>query len=532
MPTSLTFWLISFLPIALLVFLLIGINMGALKSAPLTLVITILTGVFIFQADLQLIVVELLKAGWDSLSIVLVIISAIFLYEVSSEGKALETIKVMFQKITPNELLRILLIGVAFASFLQGVTGFGVPVLVTAPLLMQIGVKASWAVIIPLIGHSWAGTFGTLAIAWDALIQQLTGVSSSFILSSAIFATVFLFILTLVANFFITLNYGGTAALKKVGLVVLILSIIQGGGQILFVTFSPALATFIPSALSILFLISVSQLKWFKEEWQVEESNIMYRQRRSNQTNSGHMSVLEALLPYILMTVVTLVVLLIPAVNNALGGFEISPSFPATSTGYGVMNTAVENYSPLQPFTHASAFLFLASIVTYIYYRRAHHVEKGSLSSVLKRSFGRAFVPSITVLTLLAISGVMAGTGQTLILADGIANVLGPYYALIAPFIGLLGSFITGSNMSSNILFGEFQLLTSELVQLNGPTIIGSQTAGGAIGMSIAPGNVILGTSSVNITGREGKIIIKNLPFTVLVSAVMSGLLFYLNFLM
>jgi len=328
------------------------------------------------------------------------------------------------------------------------------------------------------------------------------------------------------------LNYGGAKAFKKVGLVVLILSIIQGGGQILFVTFSPELAAFVPSALSILFLIAVSQLKWFKEEWQVEDSKIMYRTNRSKETNSENMGVLEALLPYILMTLITLIVLLIPPVNNLLGSFEISPSFPSTSTGFDVSNPAVENYSPLQPFTHASAFLFLASMSTYIYYRKAHYVEKGSLFNILKRSFGRALIPSVTVLTLLAISGVMAGSGQTLVLANGISSVLGQYYVLISPFIGLLGSFITGSNMSSNILFGEFQLLTSELVQLNNATIIGSQTAGGAVGMSIAPGNVILGTSSVNITGREGKIIIKNLPFTLLVSAVISAFLFYLNFIL
>ena len=81
------------------------------------------------------------------------------------------------RKLLPNELLLVLALGWILESFLQGITGFGVPVAVGAPLLIGIGVKPMWAVIIPLLGQSWGNTFGTLAAAWDALVMS-AGISS------------------------------------------------------------------------------------------------------------------------------------------------------------------------------------------------------------------------------------------------------------------------------------------------------------------------------------------------------------------
>ena len=63
----------------------------------------------------------------------------------------------------------VLLICWLFSSFLQGITGFGVPVAVCAPILIALGVQPLWSVIITLLGHAWANTYGTFALAWDAL---------------------------------------------------------------------------------------------------------------------------------------------------------------------------------------------------------------------------------------------------------------------------------------------------------------------------------------------------------------------------
>ena len=133
----------------------------------------------------------------------------------------------------------------------------------------------------------------------------------------------------------------------------------------------------------------------------------------------------------------------------------------------------------------------------------------------------------MAIISLITMYRVMSGTGQTMVLAQGVSNIVGPYYVILAPFIGLSGSFITGSNMSSNILFADFQLTTAKIVGLNVNAILGSQTAGGGIGTSIAPGNIVLGTTTAGILGSEGKVLQKIIPFALLMASIY-GIIMYL----
>lgn len=534
-PMNLFYWLMCTVPIILLIIFMVVLQWGALKAAPITLAITTILGFLIFRGSVTVIGVELLRASWSSLSIILVILSAIILYEVSNEANAFVTLNYLFKSVAPNELIRLLLIGVVFASFLQGVTGFGVPVLVSAPLLVQIGVKPIWAVIVPLVGHSWAGTFGTLAIAWDALVEQITGNSATPYPEAAFFIGVFLFILTLGANLFITYQYGKFEALKKGFIAVLFISILQGGGQILVGQFNTELASFLPSAITLIGIVFLSRSPLYNKEWAIKDSKIMVEKSTEIAATDDDaepelsMSIFQALIPYILMTVITLTVLLVSPLYNFLNQVSFGPDFIETTTGYGFVNPAAENYSPITIFTHASMFLFLAAVLSFLYYKMNGLIETNNpVKNILSRTIKRAISPSIAVLSLLAISRVMAGTGQTVILAQGITNVLGEYYTFVAPFIGLLGSFITGSNMSSNILFGQFQYLTADFIGLNVPSIVGAQSAGGAIGMSIAPGNIVLGTSAVGALGSEGKVMRMIIPFTLVIATIVGLILMFI----
>jgi lactate permease len=113
-------------------------------------------------------------------------------------------------------------------------------------------------------------------------------------------------------------------------------------------------------------------------------------------------------------------------------------------------------------------------------------------------------------------------------LASGTAEIMGGFYVLLAPAVGVLGAFITSSNMSSNILFSEFQQITSTLIGLPHEPMLGAQTAGGAIGNTISPGNVILGTTTTGIIGSEGKVLKRIFPIA-LASAAICGIILWLK---
>ena len=231
-------------------------------------------------------------------------------------------------------------------------------------------------------------------------------------------------------------------------------------------------------------------------------------------------------MPYFLLSALTLIVLLVKPINEFLGQFSIGLAFPETQTGYGYVNAASECFSPLTPFTHASMFLFISSIVGLLYYKKHGWIKDGGVKRVFVKSVAMTMPSGIAVIGLVIMSRLMSGTGQTVVLANGIANVLGKAYVILAPFVGLLGTFMTGSNMSSNILFGDFQMTTANLLNVDAATVLGAQSAGGAIGSAISPSKIILGTTTAGILGSEGEVMKKLIGITVPAAIVIGVLVF------
>jgi lactate permease len=109
--------------------------------------------------------------------------------------------------------------------------------------------------------------------------------------------------------------------------------------------------------------------------------------------------------------------------------------------------------------------------------------------------------------TLVAMAVVMAHAGMTEILARGLATGFGGAFAFVAPWIGALGAFMTGSNTNSNVLFGMLQTRTAELLGYSLPIVLAAQTAGGAVGSIFAPTKIVVGASTAGMAGQEGLIL-------------------------
>jgi lactate permease len=101
----------------------------------------------------------------------------------------------------------------------------------------------------------------------------------------------------------------------------------------------------------------------------------------------------------------------------------------------------------------------------------------------------------------------MAHAGMTEILARGLAQISGAAFPLMAPWIGALGAFVSGSNTSSNLLFAMLQRRTAEVLGLGLAWILAAQTAGGAIGSVLSPTKVSIGAASVAATDQESRIL-------------------------
>ena len=325
--------------------------------------------------------------------------------------------------------------------------------------------------------------------------------------------------------------YGKGKALKKGLPAVALMAVIQGGGELLLSQVNTTICCFVPACVSLIVILLLGRTKMYNTEWSIEDSPIMNREF-AGQTGGGEapadMSLVQAFVPYFLLSALTLIVLLVKPVNSLLGQISFGLSFPETSTGYGYVNEAVESFSAFTPFTHASMFLFISAIIGLLYYKKHGWIKEGGVKRIFVKSVSMTMPSGIAVIGLVIMSKIMDGTGQTVVLANGIAKVLGRIYVILAPFVGLLGTFMTGSNMSSNILFGGFQMTTANLLQVDPSAILGAQSAGGAIGSAVSPSKIILGTTTASILGKEGEVLKRIIALTVPTTIVIGAILFVL----
>lgn len=510
-------------PIAVLLVLLVGLKWTAVRASLAGFAAALLVAVVFFRTSPAQAAAETAKGLWNSASIIFVIIPAILIYEISLQAGAFPAIRRELTRLIPDRLLQVLTLGWCFASFLQGPSGFGVPIAVVAPLLIAIGVKPLWAVAIPLLGHGWANTFGTLALAWDALVQQVEMPAHEWFAAAA-WAGFFLFLMNILGGLFICWFYKGVAGVRHGLPAVLALGLVMGGAQMALALYLPSLATVVSTTLGLGVALALARMKRYATP-DGDDSPIMIEvaAARDDKGASG-IGLHQALLPYYALTAISLLVLLNGPLKTALGQFSTSFAFGDYTTGLGFVSAGSARYSPIAWLTHSGFFLLLSALLAGGYYYAKKALSNDGIGAALRQTWKKALPASLSVILLIGMSKVMGGSGQTDVLAKAVAALTGSWYGLLSPLVGVLGAFMSSSNMSSNILFGQFQFAIAGLTGFDAAVILAAQTCGGAIGCMISPSKVMFGATTAGVVGEEGVIIRKLLGVSV-VSAALIGCL-------
>jgi lactate permease len=210
-----------------------------------------------------------------------------------------------------------------------------------------------------------------------------------------------------------------------------------------------------------------------------------------------------AALPYVVLAVVALAVFLPPAVRGwAKSHLLIGPDFPATATAGGRLagsthTPAVSTYNPIALLGHPGTFLLVATLVSVLVWRSTGLWRRGTWREVRGPWLRQAWKSSPSVVLLASVAGVLVDSGMVRAIATGAARAAGSAYPIAAPFVGALGSFITGSTTSSNALFAALQDDVARLVGDHPADLLAAQTAGANVGNSLAPVVLTLGVVSV-----------------------------------
>ena len=124
---------------------------------------------------------------------------------------------------------------------------------------------------------------------------------------------------------------------------------------------------------------------------------------------------------------------------------------------------------------------------------------------------------TVTIISLVALAAIMNYAGMILVIADTLANITGKAYPLFAPLIGAIGTFVTGSDTSSNILFAKLQAnVATQLHHADPNWIVASNTTGATGGKMISPQSIAIATAACDMQGKDGEILKSALPYAAL----------------
>lgn len=522
LPVTFGFWMVALLPLAALLVMLIVFKWSGPVSGWLALLLAIISGFFMFDTPIDTLLVAGGKGLWDALFILLVVWTALLLYQVSDKASAFDTIREGVMRYSKNYLFLVLAFGWVFSSFLQGVAGFGAPIAIVAPLLVGIGVKPVFAVVIPLIGHAWAKMFGSLGVGWLATIQIIDLENETL---TAVYTSILLWVVNLIGGLAIAYIYGKWKGIKEGLPAILIISGIHGVGQVVVSMIDPVLSTFIPSIFAMGALYFLAKWDRYSEESDIETEILESDQESENEEeDTGVLSLKDAAMPYVVLTVTTVLGLGIPPITSFLEQFEIGFGFPEVTTGYDYTTEAVEVFSPLAIFTHPGFYILIATIFGYFWYNSKGAYGETSIGDILKAFWSEAKGTTISIIAFLALAQILEHSGQTPVLALGIAAVSPPIvYAALSSWLGVAGAFITSSNTSSNILLSPLhEGVVSGMEGLSLALVIAGQSVGAALGNVIAPANVMMGASTAGIEGENSSIMKYTLKFTIIVGVILS----------
>ncbi len=493
---------LAIIPVLLLIILMAFFKMSGDKSSVISLVVTMLIAFFGFHFPVNDLLSSFLYGALKAVSpILIIILMAIFSYNVLLKTEKMEIIKQQFSSISTDKSIQVLLLTWGFGGLLEAMAGFGTAVAIPAAILVSLGFKPVFSATVSLIANSVATAFGAigtpvLVLAKETNLDVLV-LSANVVLQLSVLMFLIPFVLlfltdsklkSLPKNIFLSLLVGGVSL----------------GSQYIAARYmgaeSPAI---IGSILSIIVIVAYGKLTASKEE-------------KARKSTLKGLEVLNAWSIYLLILfLIVLTSPLFPGLRTTLENNWVTRiSLP--------INDSTMNYT-VSWLTHAGVLLFVGTFVGGL----IQGAKIWELFAVLWNTVKQLKKTFITVICLVSLSTIMDTAGMISVIATALAVATGSLYPLFAPVIGCLGTFITGSDTSSNILFGKLQANVAGHIQVSPDWLSAANTVGATGGKIISPQSIAIATSAGNQQGKEGEILKSAIPYA-LAYVLITGVIVYI----
>ena len=499
------------LPVVTLLVLIASNKVKAHIAAVIALIVANLVAIFIFtmpagmslRATVLGAVTGFFPIGW-------IVLNVIFLYRLTVEKGAFETLQNTIGGVTQDRRLQLLLIAFSFGAFFEGASGFSTPVAVTGAILIGLGFS-------PLAASGLSLIANTAPVAYGALGTPIAGLASvtgidPFLLGAMVGRQLPFF--SLIVPFWVVWAFAGWRGMMGVWPAILVTGVSFAVPQFVISNYINPWIVDIGAS-----LISMASLILFLKVWQPaelwtsaalrtkdESAATMPKPKPMRKVATGEMWM--ALLPWIIVCII----LLIWGTN----AFKLSVN-PWATWNYPVpdLHNLINKVAPVaaKPTPEGAVFSF-----TWLSY-----TGSGMLIAAIISGLVMGFSPvkivseyaktiKVCAYSLMTISAMLAigtltrlsGIDATLGLAFAATGVLYPFFGTL---LGWLGVALTGSDTASNILFGNLQKITSEQLGLS-PILMGAaNSSGGVMGKMIDAQSIVVASTATNWFGHEGTIL-------------------------
>ena len=478
-------WLLAAAPLVVLAGALLWLNRPAEQAGAAALALAAVLALLAFGAEWGHVGIAAAKGVNLAAFVFTIVWAAVFLYNILDRLGAVDAVGRHMAALSGDQLAQSLIIAWGFSSTVQGVSGFGVPVAVAAPLLIMLGVPPVRAAAMTLVGHGWAVTFGSLGSSYYT-IQLVTGIEETVIAPHM--ALLFLPV-TVASGVLVAHIQGGMRAVWRSLPVVLVAGGVMSGAMYgLALAGAPSVASLGAGMLGTAALVVLCRTPLLVGARPAGGDSPVA------EPDGGGMPPVLAFMPYVLLIGLSFVAQVGP-VKEAVSGLRLAFDYPGFTTGEGFVVARAVDYASIGLLSHPAPLILIATAVSAAVYVATRRWRAGIVPGALRFTYDQCVGTTLGVTGMVAMAVVMADTGMTVLLAQGIAKVSGPFFPLASPFIGLLGSFMSGSNTNSNVMFGLLQVETARALGIGAVTIASIQSIGASVGSSMAPAKVVVGAT-------------------------------------
>jgi lactate permease len=445
-----------------------------------------------------------------------IVVTAIWIFKMTEKTGYFEVLRRAFARISDDQRIQVIIIAFCFGALLEALAGFGTPVAITATMMIAMGFQPMKAAAAALVANTAPVAFGAIAVPIITL-ASITELPKEELGAMAGRQTP---ILALFVPLGLVALVDGMRGLRQCWAPALVAGAAFGLAQFVTSNYISVELTDIVAS-----LVAVAALVGFTRIWQPSELVSMTGARPAMAGGATHdpaferrmqggpggkddgKDVLLAFAPYLIIIAVFAIAQ--GPLKDTLAETNQAFQWP----GLDVINPAGE---PASAVTYTWTWLSSAGTLLLI---------SGLITmAVLRIGFGtaiKAFVETVTtlkfailtVMAVLALAYVMNLSGQTITLGRWLSGA-GDFFAFLSPIIGWLGVAVTGSDTSSNALFGALQVQAASGVRADEILFAASNSSGGVMGKMISPQNLAIGAAAVGLVGREGDLFRKVLPWS------------------